>query len=154
MKLQHLNKALCSILTVAAPGWLSNTSTPQILREHNLLQILLLPSKLRCTLRELKLFQQFYLFNLMAPLPSWLLFAIAHKYPWEDCTKLCEGKWSPTTTKMRGYCTYLFNIIGMKTFGHNKLIKLINSLVSHHELVELNCLIRLIKLFKLNKLII
>ena len=41
-----------------------------ILREHDLLQIVLLPSKLRCILRELKLFQHFFLLNLMALPPS------------------------------------------------------------------------------------
>ena len=42
----------------------------------------------------------------------------------------------------------------MKTFGHNKLSELINSLVSHHKIVELNCLVGLIKLFKLSELIV
>ncbi len=37
---------------------------------------------------------------------------------------------------MQGDFTYLFIVIGMKTFGHNKLIELINSLVGHHKLVE------------------
>jgi hypothetical protein len=55
----------------------------------------------------------------------------------------------PTTTKMHSDFTYLFNIIGMKAFGYNKLIELINSLVGHHELVELNCLVGLNKLIKL-----
>ena len=42
----------------------------------------------------------------------------------------------------------------MKTFSHNELIELINSLVSHPEIVELNCLAGLIKLFKLSELIV
>jgi hypothetical protein len=50
---------------------------------------------------------------------------------------------------MNGDFIYLFNIIGMKAFGHNKLIKLINSLIGHHELIELNCLVGLNKLIKL-----
>jgi hypothetical protein len=40
------------------------------------------------------------------------------------------------------------NIICLKAFGHNKLIELINSLVGHHKLVELNCLIGLNELIK------
>jgi hypothetical protein len=55
---------------------------------------------------------------------------------------------------MHGDFTYFFIVIGMKTFGHNKLIELINSLVCHHELTELNCLIGLIKFFKLSELIV
>ena len=53
----------------AVSSWLSSQFRFQILREQDLLQILL-PSKLRCVLRELELFQQFYLLNLMAPPPS------------------------------------------------------------------------------------
>ena len=57
---------------------------------------------------------------------------------------------------MHGDFTYLLNVIDMKTFGHNpnEIIELINSLVSHHKLVELKCLAGLIKLFKLSKLIV
>ena len=55
---------------------------------------------------------------------------------------------------MHGDFTYLFNISSMKTVGHNKLIELINSLVSHHKLIELNYLVSLIKLFKLSELIV
>ena len=45
---------------------------------------------------------------------------------------------------MHGDFTYLFIVIGMKIFGNNELIELINSLVGHHKLVELNCLIGII----------
>ena len=55
---------------------------------------------------------------------------------------------------MHGDFTYFFNVIGLKTFGHKELIELINSLVGHHELVELNCLVGLIKFFKLSELIV
>jgi hypothetical protein len=55
---------------------------------------------------------------------------------------------------MHGNFTYLFNVIGMKTFGHDELIELINSLVCHHELITLNCLVGLIKFFKLSELIV
>ncbi len=37
----------------------------------------------------------------------------------------------------------------MKAFGHNKLIELINSLVSQHKLIELNCLDGFNKVIKL-----
>ena len=62
----------------------------------------------------------------------------------EDCTIFCEGEWLPTTPNMHGDFTYLFIVIGMKIFGNNELIELINSLVGHHKLVELNCLIGII----------
>ena len=55
---------------------------------------------------------------------------------------------------MHSDITYLFNVIGMKTFGHNELIELINSLVGHHKLFELNCLVGLIKFFKRSELIV
>jgi hypothetical protein len=45
--------------------------------------------------------------------------------------------------------THPFNIIGINAFGHSKLIELINSLVGHHELVELNFLVGLNELIKL-----
>ena len=62
----------------------------------------------------------------------------------ENCTIFCEGEWPPTTTNMHGDFTYLFNIIGMKTFDHYELVEFINSLVGHKKLVELNCLVGLI----------
>jgi hypothetical protein len=63
----------------------------------------------------------------------------------EDCTIFCEGEWSPTITKMHGDFTYLFNVIGMKVFGNNKLIELINSLVvGHSKLTELTSLVDII----------
>jgi hypothetical protein len=43
---------------------------------------------------------------------------------------------------MHGDFTYLFNVIGMKVFGHNELIELINSLVvGHSKLTELTSLV-------------
>ena len=85
-----------------------------------MLQVLLLPSKLRCILRELKLFQQFYLFNLMVPAPKlivicdWTKIFLIFQ---EDCTIFFEGEWLLTTTKMHSDFTYLFNVlVGLASF--------------------------------------
>jgi hypothetical protein len=73
----------------------------------------------------------------------------------KDFRIFCEGDWSSTTTKMRSEITYLNytylnNIFDMKVFGHNKPVKLINSLVSPHKLNGLiNGLVRHHKLIKL-----
>jgi hypothetical protein len=88
----------------------------------------------------------------MALPPSQLLFAVGKNIPYllrKFNPIFYEREWLPTTTKMHGDFTYLFDVLGMKAFDHNELIKLINSLVGHHELVELNCLVVLNKLIKL-----
>jgi hypothetical protein len=84
----------------------------------------------------------------------------------EDCTIFCEGEWSPTTTKMHGDFTYLFNILLFKLselivkypiglivriiglVGHNGLVGRIvqnglvgNNLVNQNGLVDHNDLV-------------
>ena len=85
-----------------------------------------------------------------------MLFAIRHKYPL-SFEKIALYFVRENGHQQQQRCKVILlasNIIGMKTFGHNELIELINSIGSHHELVELNCLVGLIKLFKLSELIV
>ena len=68
------NISLRQIIPLSVSSWLSSQFWSQILREHNMLQILLLPPKLNCILRELELFQQFYQFQALV---TWWSLAVA-----------------------------------------------------------------------------
>jgi hypothetical protein len=88
----------------------------------------------------------------------------------EDCTIFCEGEWLPTTTKMHGDFTYLFNVVvglvsfiglGVSFIGGFVGLGLVSLIVfsgiigvSLTSLVGNNGLVGRIKLFKLSELIV